>query len=100
MDKSEEFHKNNLRDFLNKVYYESYRYLNIKDNNDLVIYHSKNTDGKVVAKNYISSKTFDESIKYLTTINKKLVKEFDFFLNGLNAEEINIGLKIRQNCQF
>ncbi|WP_308256155.1 hypothetical protein, partial [Geminocystis sp. GBBB08] len=53
-----------------------------------------------VAKNYISSKRFDESIKYLTIIDKKLVKKFDFFLNGLNVDEINIGLKILKNCQF
>jgi adenine-specific DNA-methyltransferase len=32
-------------------------------------------------------------------ISKDLVTKFDFFLNGLSTEEINIGLKIIDNCQ-
>ena len=48
---------------------------------------------------YLSLKRIRENIHYLTTIDKKLVKEFGFFLNGLNKEEINLGLKILKSCQ-
>jgi adenine-specific DNA-methyltransferase len=48
---------------------------------------------------YLSSKRISENIQYLTTIDKKLVKEFGFFLNGLNDEEIKVGLKILKSCQ-
>ncbi|MBL1208970.1 Eco57I restriction-modification methylase domain-containing protein [Geminocystis sp. GBBB08] len=47
IDQSEEFHKTNLRDFLKDTFYQDNHYINIKDKNDLVIYHGKNTDSKV-----------------------------------------------------
>ncbi|MBL1209259.1 MAG: class I SAM-dependent DNA methyltransferase, partial [Geminocystis sp. GBBB08] len=47
IDKSEEFHKNNLRDFFNETYYKSNHYINVKDKQDLAIYHGKNIDSKV-----------------------------------------------------
>lgn len=54
----------------------------------------------LVNKNYLSSKRFGEKIKYLTTIDKTLVEEFNFFLNGLTVDEINLGLKIKNSCRF
>ncbi|WP_241537590.1 DUF7149 domain-containing protein [Cyanobacterium aponinum] len=49
---------------------------------------------------YLSLKRFNEEIKYITTIDKKITKKFDFFINGLNNQEINLGLKILNSCQF
>jgi hypothetical protein len=51
-------------------------------------------------KTYSSLKLINYNIEHLTSIDKKLVNKFGFFLNGLSEREINIGLKILQNCQF
>ncbi len=46
LNQSEEYHKNNLRDFLNNTYYENKHYINTKDRQDLVI-HQQDNDSKV-----------------------------------------------------
>jgi hypothetical protein len=48
---------------------------------------------------YDSLKRFSQQIEYLTTIDKQLVKQFGFLLNGLNNAQINLGLKILKSCQ-
>jgi len=49
---------------------------------------------------YFSLKRFAEEIKYITTVDKQITKQFDFFINGLNEQEISLGLKILNSCQF
>jgi hypothetical protein len=51
-------------------------------------------------KTYNSLKLVNYDIEYLTRIDKNLVIEFGFFLNGLSDVEINIGLKILKTSQF
>ncbi|WP_373480535.1 Eco57I restriction-modification methylase domain-containing protein [Geminocystis sp.] len=47
INESEEYHKNNLREFLNDVYYKNNHYINTQDRKDLAIYHGKNSDSKI-----------------------------------------------------
>ncbi|MBL1208998.1 Eco57I restriction-modification methylase domain-containing protein [Geminocystis sp. GBBB08] len=52
------------------------------------------------SKNYQSLKLFGEDIRYLTTLDKELFKQFGFIINGINEREIELGLKILNSCQF
>jgi hypothetical protein len=52
------------------------------------------------SKSYQSLKLFDEDIRYLTTLDKRIFKEFGFIINGINDQEIQLGLKILNSCQF
>ncbi len=47
LKESEEFHKNNLREFLQKTYYQPNYYLNTKEKDDLVIYNGHNSNSNV-----------------------------------------------------
>ncbi|WP_017293078.1 type IIG restriction enzyme/methyltransferase [Geminocystis herdmanii] len=49
---------------------------------------------------YDSLKRFGENIEYLTTLDKRIFKKFGFIINGINDQEIQVGLKILNNCQF
>ena len=46
INESEEYHKNNLRDFFNQTYYHPHHYLNTQNRNDLVI-HNGNKDSQI-----------------------------------------------------
>lgn len=48
---------------------------------------------------YQSSKLINEEITELTKVDKNLIDDFGFFINGLAKDEIKLGLKIIQNCQ-
>ena len=50
-------------------------------------------------KEYQSLKLINYAINPLTLIDKKLTKDFGFFLIGLTPKEIDLGLKILKSCQ-
>lgn len=49
---------------------------------------------------YASWKRFGDNIEYLTTLDKDLFTKFGFIINGINEQEIKLGLKILNSCQF
>lgn len=54
----------------------------------------------MVSNSYDSLKRYDEEIRYLTNLDKQLFQEFSFIVNGINEQEIQLGLKILNSCQF
>ena len=51
-------------------------------------------------KNYNSILFDGKGFQVISTIEKSLVKDFGFILNGINAKEISIGLKMRESGVF
>jgi adenine-specific DNA-methyltransferase len=72
---SEEFHKNNLSDFLKKTYYDPEYYINTKGRNDLVIHNNKSAKDTVGV--IIEAKRIANSSEMLKqdTLNVKAMQE-------------------------
>jgi adenine-specific DNA-methyltransferase len=94
INESEEFHKNNLRDFLNQTYYESNHYINTKDKHDLVIYYGKNADSKVgVIIETKSPSNKSEMISY-DQFNIKALQQLLYYY--LQERIVNTNLELKQ----
>ncbi|MGI0480117.1 DUF7149 domain-containing protein [Geminocystis sp. CENA526] len=92
INESEEYHKNNLRDFLNQTYYHPYHYLNTQNRNDLVI-HNGNKDSKIGVIIETKKPENKSEMVSIDKFNVKSLQQLLFYYLQARINENNINLK-------
>lgn len=92
INESEEYHKNNLRDFFSQTYYHPHHYLNTQNRNDLVI-HNGNKDSQIGV--IIETKKPDNKTEMirLDQFNVKSLQQLLYYYLQARINDNNIILK-------
>ncbi|MBF2058604.1 MAG: Eco57I restriction-modification methylase domain-containing protein [Cyanobacterium sp. T60_A2020_053] len=92
INESEEYHKNNLRDFLNHTYYHPHHYLNTQNRNDLVI-HTTNKDSQIGVIIETKKPNNKSEMISLDKFNVKSLQQLIFYYLQARLTDNNINLK-------
>ena len=94
INESEEYHKNNLREFLNDVYYKNNHYINTQDRKDLAIYHGKNSDSKIGIIIETKSPSNKSEMLSLNKFNHKALQQLLYYY--LQERIVNKNFELKQ----
>ncbi|MFM7190544.1 MAG: class I SAM-dependent DNA methyltransferase, partial [Microcystaceae cyanobacterium] len=93
--KSEEFHKNLLTDFLRQTYYGDRYFINTKESSDLVIHNDKGADSSVgvIFETKKPTKTSSSEMPRVNHLNTKAVQQLVLYFLRERVTHGNIGVK-------
>jgi len=92
-NKKEEFYKTNLIYFLNETYYKDNHYINVKDNNDLVIHNDKKPTSSVGVIIEVKRPSNKAEMLSCDNLNKKALQELVLYYLRERITHKNLHLK-------